>query len=151
MSEDINYRFFNVANKDVLNDLYYLEKKVFPKPNTKEKLKLELSAKQKLSIIIAYYGEEPVGYKVGFERSKRNYYSWIGGVSPSHRKKGIAMHLMALQHDYAKKHGFRVISTQTDNSFKDMIILNIKSGFEIRGTIQGAGDNYITIIMEKEI
>ena len=148
---NIEYKKFEELNSEILADLYELEGYIFPKPLAKDKITRELSCKHNVFICMAYEGKKPLGYKVGFERSKRIYYSWIGGVIPDYRGKGIAKELMQMQHDFAGKNGYRVVCTQTDNSFKPMIILNLNSGFEIKGTLQSTGDEYITIIMEKSL
>ena len=58
---------------------------------------------------------------------------------------------MNKQHKFSIEKGYKIVSTKTDNSFKPMIILNLKCGFEIRGTLQSTGDDYIKIIMEKDL
>lgn len=138
-------------NDEVLKDILELEKAVFPRSMTKDKLVRELSSKFNTSILIAYHKDQAIGYKVGFERSKRIYYSWIGGVLPQYRGFGVAKLLMKQQHDYARTQSYKVVCTQTNNSFKPMLILNLKYGFEIKGTIQSTGDDYLTIILEKAL
>jgi hypothetical protein len=38
---------------------------------------------------------------------------------------------MKQQHDWCKKHGFLKVVTKTKNTFKPMLILNIKNGFDV--------------------
>lgn len=149
MSLDIQN--YNSLTDEVLSCIQELESLLFPSPLSREKLKHELEYKRNISILIAYDSKKPVGYKVGFERSKRRYYSWIGGVAPDYRNKGIAKALMQKQHELASSWGYQVVATQTDNRFKSMIILNLQSGFEIRGTMKSLGDDELTIIMEKKL
>jgi len=151
LREDFETKLFTELNDDILKDIISLESKVFPKALSDEKIRRELSTKHSISILIAYNENEPVAYKVGFERSKRIYYSWIGVVDPKYRGRGIAKKLMEQQHQLAKELEYGIVCTQTDNSFKPMIILNLKSEFEIKGAIQSTGDDYITIIMEKNL
>jgi predicted GNAT superfamily acetyltransferase len=151
MAADFNYKLYSELDDKVLNEVFDLEELVFSSPHSKTKFINELATKHNKSIFIAYKDGSPVGYKIGFERSRRIYYSWVGGVDPSFRNSGVAKKLMELQHQHALSLGYKIVCTQTDNSFKPMIILNLKSGFEIKGTIQSTGDNYMTIIMEKEL
>lgn len=151
MGIDFDYKRFDKLESAVIKDIIELEGYVFPEPLSQEKIESELATKFNLSIYIAYNDQKPIGYKVGFERSKRIYYSWIGGIHPDHRCQGVAKNLMKLQHEHAKELGYKVVCTQTDNSFKEMLILNLKSGFDIKGTIQSTGDNYITIVLEKSL
>lgn len=58
---------------------------------------------------------------------------------------------MVMQHKKVKELGYKVVCTHTDNKFKAMIILNLKSGFDIRDTIQSTGDNYLTLYLEKDL
>lgn len=146
-----SFQLFEELNGRSLNDIFVLEEKVFGKPMSKDKISRQLSTKHNMSILIAYDGTEPVAYKVGFERSQRIYYSWIGGVSPDYRGKGLAKELMKRQHQLAKEKSYKVVCTQTNNSYKEMLILNLKYGFEIKGTIQSTGDDYLTIILEKSL
>ena len=151
MTNDFTIKLYDEISKKILDEIVYLEEQVFPKPLTKEKIHRELSAKHNVSILIAYIEKIPVAYKVGFERSKRIYYSWIGGVDPKYRGVGLAKKLMEKQHHLARDLGYGIVCTQTDNSFKPMIILNLKSGFEIRDTITSTGDDHVTIVMEKNL
>ena len=151
MSGILDFKLYKELDGKILDEVSQLEEKVFPKPLTKEKIKRELSTKHNISIFIAYLDGRPIAYKIGFERSGRIYYSWIGGVVSEKRGRGIATKLMSLQHMHAKKMSYKVICTQTDNSFRPMLILNLKSGFDIKGTIQSTGDNYVTIVLEKNL
>lgn len=147
----ISYKSFKKVTPEILNHIKSLEAEIFPTPHSLEKLESELSSKFNISIFMAFNESTPIGFKVGFERSKRIYYSWIGGVSPSFRKQGIAKKLMELQHEMAKERGYKIVCTQTDNSFKPMLILNLKHGFDIKGCIQSTGDDYLTLILEKNL
>lgn len=151
MSKKIDYKVFYKLEPSILYEVLELEKAIFPEPLGMDKLKRELSTKHSITFFMAYVDRKPIAYKVGFERSARIYYSWIGGVTPDYRNSGVAKKLMEQQHAYAKNEGYSVVCTQTDNSFKPMLILNLKSGFEVKGTIQSCGDDHLTIILEKEI
>lgn len=147
----IEIKNYTILSEEVLRTIQDLESKVFPKPLTPEVIKHEIEFKRNVSILIAYDSNQPVGYKVGFEKSQKRYYSWIGGVVPDYRSKGIAKALMQKQHELAIQWGYKVVVTQTNNSFKSMIILNLKSGFEIRGTMHRFGYEELTIVMEKQL
>ncbi|EPZ52678.1 hypothetical protein N007_02510 [Alicyclobacillus acidoterrestris ATCC 49025] len=75
------------------------------------------------------------------------FYSWLGGVHPEFRGRGIANELMRRQHVWCEKQGLHVIRTQTRNTWRDMLILNIRNGFNIVGTRTEKGDT--TILLEK--
>ena len=142
---------YNALSNELVEILLDLDAKVFPEPLEKEKLERELKTKHNISIFVVYDDKTPIAFKLGFERSQRIYYSWIGGVVSEYRGKGIATCLMDRQHTYARNLGYKVVSTQTDNSFKPMVVLNLKTGFDIKGVLHGTGDDHLTIIMEKDL
>ncbi len=89
--------------------------------------------------------EEPLGFKLGYQRSPTLFYSWLGGVVPGARRLGIAGELMLAQHQWAQAHDYTHIETRTRASNNAMIIRNLKSGFSIVGhEIDGAGRPVIT-------
>ena len=147
----IEIKNYTILSEEVLRTIQDLESKVFPKPLTPEVIKHEIEFKRNVSILIAYDSNQPWGYKVVFEKSQKRYYSWIGGVVPDYRSKGVAKALMQKQHELAIQWGYKVVVTQTNNSFKSMIILNLKSGFEIRGAMHRFGYEELTIVMEKQL
>ena len=74
-----------------------------------------------------------IGLKLGYERNRGVFNSWIGGVAPEARGQGIAAALMAAQHDWAKEAGFRGLETATRQPNQAMAILNLKAGFVVAG------------------
>lgn len=75
----------------------------------------------------------PAGFKFGYEREPGLFYSWLGGVLPTARKMGIASGLMVKQHADLAAAGIAYVETRTRAANNAMIILNLKSGFEIKG------------------
>jgi GNAT superfamily N-acetyltransferase len=84
---------------------------------------------------IARIRGEVVGYKIGFDRSAKLFYSWIGGVDQRWRGVGVASALMQAQHDWCRKNGFSEVETFTFNHYSEMIALNLRLGFQIVGTL----------------
>ncbi|SHL69212.1 GNAT family N-acetyltransferase [Hymenobacter psychrotolerans] len=98
---------------------------------------------------LAFDGEGLIGCKLGYERKPGHYYSWLGGVHPDHRGQGIAAELMRRQHAWCQEQGYYRIRTQTYNRWRAMLLLNLRHGFDIIGTVQGARG--LTIVLEKEL
>jgi GNAT superfamily N-acetyltransferase len=73
------------------------------------------------------------GFKLGYRRGATLFYSWLGAVHPDSRRQGVAAELMRRQHDWARSQGYTEIETQTRAANNAMIILNLRSGFRIRG------------------
>lgn len=89
-----------------------------------------------------------VGFKLGYRRSPREFYSWLGGVDPAARGAGIARNLMRAQHAWAAEAGYPAVTTQTMNRYRAMLLLNIQEGFDVVGT--HTDDAGLTRIMLKK-
>ncbi|GAL27803.1 acetyltransferase GNAT family [Vibrio variabilis] len=48
-------------------------------------------------MLIAAHNNKPIAYKIGYELSEAEFYSWLGGVSIDYRKLGIATELREQQ------------------------------------------------------
>jgi GNAT superfamily N-acetyltransferase len=103
-----------------------------------------------LLTIIAYFEETPIGYKIGYAESDTCFYSWIGGVLPTYRGCGAATALMEAQHEWCLNKGYTHVKTKTMNRWREMLLLNLKKGFEIMETYPG-DDGQLRIILVKEL
>lgn len=81
-------------------------------------------------VLVAYLNDQPVGFKVGYER-EGYFYSWMGAILPDYRKSGIAKALADQQEIWAKAAGYRSITFKTRNQHKGMLIFALKNGFNI--------------------
>ena len=103
-------------------------------------------------ILIALDGQIPIGFKVGYQSSDPViFYSWMGGVLPSHRQQQVAWHLAKYQEKWAKENGFTKIRFKTRNYLKPMLIFGIKNGFDIVEVIPKSSTNDHRIILEKQL
>ncbi|GAB3551718.1 GNAT family N-acetyltransferase [Spirosoma fluminis] len=98
---------------------------------------------------LALEGQQVVGCKLGYERQPDQFYSWLGCVRLTHRGHGIAAELMRQQHDWCRQQGYRTVRTQTYNQWRSMLILNLRAGFDIIGTLQGK--HGLMIVLEKTL
>ena len=151
--KELKIQEFTELTEPTMATLLQLETGIFAEPLTHEILDRELKAKTSLCILISYYDNEPVGYKIGFEYASDHeyFYSWNGGVLPAYRRQGIAQQLMKRQHEIAKAKGYKFIRTQTKNKYRDMLILNIRSGFDVTGVYKKLREKHHGIILEKEL
>ena len=104
----------------------------------------------KITSVLAYDNQELIGFKSGYPYNDDTFYSWVGGVLPGYRKKGIASRLAEHQELAAKSQGFRKMRTKSMNRFKPMMILNLKRGFNIIKVYTNA-KGQTKIIFEKEL
>lgn len=115
-----------------------------------DRFKKELSIKPGLLLYIAKDGDNLLGYKIGYQDKLGQFYSWLGGVAPQARKMGLASKLMELQHAKLKELGYKSVRTHTSNEFRAMLLLNIKTGFNVTGTYVNRS-NQLRIILEKQL
>lgn len=93
-----------------------------------------LGHRARVHIALARVGHRLVGFKIGYERKPGHFESWLGGVAPDQRGQGIASELMRRQHTWCRAHGYRIIRTLTTNRWRDMLILDLRHGFDIVGS-----------------
>jgi GNAT superfamily N-acetyltransferase len=82
---------------------------------------------------LAREGEDWVGFKLGYRRGPDLLYSWLGGVHPRLRSRGVASALMVRQHDQAASLGYKWVETRTRAANNAMIVLNLRHGFQVAG------------------
>lgn len=94
-----------------------------------------------------------VAYKLGYRTGNRreSFYSWIGGVHPFHRRKGLYRAMTRLQHDWARQQGFKHVETHTWGDNTAMLILNLQEGFIAIGAISAPDRPGTRIIMRKAL
>lgn len=81
-------------------------------------------------ILVAEEKGSLLGFKVGYEREPDgSFYSWMGGVLPSGRGRGVAAALQKAQHQWATEQGYTLIKFKTRNKHKAMLQFALKHGF----------------------
>nr|UCQ31325.1 GNAT family N-acetyltransferase [Edwardsiella piscicida] len=88
-------------------------------------------AGRQASLLIARAGGRDVGFKVGYALDEQTFYSWLGGVLPGWRRKGIAQILLHAQQAWALNQGYRRIEVKTRNGFSSMLMMLINNGYHI--------------------
>lgn len=104
----------------------------FDRETTLERLKARLDQAVHLILVAKLYGDI-VGYKVGYQLSDATFYSWIGGVIPTHRNHGIATLLLKQQEQWAIDAGYKQIKVKSMNRYPHMLKMLISNGYEIIG------------------
>ncbi|WP_409271355.1 GNAT family N-acetyltransferase [Neobacillus sp. SCS-31] len=137
----------NIPEPAILDGIQHLHNTIF---GGRDDLLTKMHGMPKLLFNLALDGQKLVGYKIGFELDETKFYSWLGGVHPAHRNHGIASTLMYQQHHYLKQNGYTSVQTKTMNKWRGMLILNIKSGFNIIKTYTDKNGRH-KIILEKDL
>ncbi|MEL6349491.1 MAG: GNAT family N-acetyltransferase [Myxococcota bacterium] len=100
--------------------------------------------------LVALDGDDVIGFKLGYSDRPGRFYSWLGGVAPEYRRQGIAAELMRRQHERCVAAGYTRIRTHTTNDHKPMLLLNIRSGFDIIG-VTASPDRGVRIVLERAL
>jgi len=82
-------------------------------------------------ILLAEVDNKIVGFKAGYAKSKKEFYSWIGGVIPKYRRHRIAEKLLFEMEKISKKNGYKKLTYKTRNKYYPMISFGAKNGFKI--------------------
>lgn len=104
----------------------------FQTKRTQEIISQRLAGRRYL-LLVAYVGLEKVGYKLGYQLSDVEFYSWSGAVLPKFRGYGIAKTLLKLQEERAVDKGYQWVSVKSMNRFPSMMQLLISHGYQICG------------------
>lgn len=95
-------------------------------------------------LLVAENNSVLVGYKLGYWIDEQCFYSWLGGVHPHYRKKGIAKKLLLEQERHVSEMGAKEISVKSMNKYKAMLLLLITQNYEITGVHRNVkGDDKI--------
>lgn len=136
-------------SKDLLDNILVVYKSIFDDYKL-DFFKNRIHQKEDLLTILCYLQNQIVGFKIGYRYNNTTFYSWVGGVLPKQRNKGIAKHLAQLQEQKVKDKGYEKIRTKSMNRFKPMMILNLKNGFDIK-TMYTNDVGQTKIVFEKEL
>lgn len=103
-------------------------------------------------IIIAYYKDKPIGFKIGYETpSKRHFYSWMGGVVPKFRKLGVAQKLMDYQEQWVRKSNYERLLVKTRKKHLAMAKLLEKYNYCEIGVLPYKPKEETRILFEKKL
>ena len=147
----MDIQIFDHLTRDQYRDVEALERLVFPTSFRAGHFIKEAPEKDHLMALLAYDERTLVAYKVGYQLKSDTFYSWVGGVHPDYRKQGLAQKLMTKQHQILQEKGFQRIRTKTRMGYRGMLILNIKSGFDITGVSTKPHIPGLIIQMEKSL
>lgn len=77
-------------------------------------------------------------------------YQVIAGVPEDPIAEGVARELMRLQHARCREAGYTRIRTHTTYQHRPMLLLNIRSGFDVIGTTHSPGRG-MKIVLELKL
>lgn len=129
--DNINYlSIIGLPDDKVYQDMVNLYSELFEDADL-EFFKQRILEHPKLFSVLAYHNDQLIGFKVGYPYNEKNFYSWIGGVFSKYRQQGIGTQMLKIQEKFARIKGFKKLRTKSMNTYKAMLILNLKTGFDI--------------------
>jgi GNAT superfamily N-acetyltransferase len=117
---------------DVIAMIVQLSAQVFGEADANH-IRWRLTRTPDTSIFTVSQSGEPVAFKAGYAVSATKYYSWLGGVRPDHRRRGIASDLMVRQHRWLIARGYLLVETATNQENHVMATVNLQHGFSVCG------------------
>ncbi len=102
-------------------------------------------------VLVAVSGGKLVGFKVGYAVEEAVFYSWMGGVLPAFRRKGVGGMLAHVQEEWAMKSGFSSMRLEIGNRQASMINFGLKRGFLITDLIKNKNVEDYRVVMEKPL
>ena len=109
----------------------------FDKPVSAEAMLERIGAAPAL-LLLCHVEDELAGFKLGYEKSPGEFYSWLGGVLPDFRKLGLAQSMLLTQEQWASEQGYSLLKVKTRNSFPAMLSMLVQNRYQI-AAIQGEG------------
>ena len=136
-----------------LAELLWVRERIFEFPGKASLSFYQDRLQHRLSLaLVAVWEGELAGFKVGYQSElPETFYSWMGGVIPEFRRKGIATALAEEQERWAKAQGFSSVFFKTRNRFPGMIQFGIKRGFKIVDLHPKGGIEDYRIVMHKNL
>ena len=88
--------------------------------------------REDLILLIAWMGDVPAGFKIGYRENRFVYYSAKGGVLPEFRRQGLARQLLRFMMDEARERGYVRFTYDTfPNRDRGMTVLGLNEGFRV--------------------
>lgn len=85
-----------------------------------------------LLMLVAYVGDAPAGFKIGYRENRQTFYSAKGGVLSEHRRRGLARRMLYDMMERVRRKGYTRFAFDTfPNRNPGMAILGLNEGFRI--------------------
>ncbi|MDE3270462.1 GNAT family N-acetyltransferase [Pseudoalteromonas sp. G4] len=133
-----------------LTDIAVIETQIpeFTSPKKLADIQARIKSPQYL-LLVTYFNQEPVGYKLGYALSDKVFYSWLGAVLPSHRGHGLAQKKLDAQERWIIEHNYSYVQVKTMNRFRAMLGMLIKNNYHIIDIEKASSSLDVKIRFEK--
>ncbi|MEE4192743.1 MAG: GNAT family N-acetyltransferase [Halieaceae bacterium] len=106
--------------------------------------------KDYLALVYSADGHD-LGFKLGYPESDDTFYSWLGGVSPQARGRGVAQALLEAQEARVRERGFSRLRVKSMNRFPAMLRLLVRNGYLVEGLTPAADPLWNKIHFVKQL
>jgi GNAT superfamily N-acetyltransferase len=139
----------DLVGPDELPTICSLYNQIFRPARDLDSFRRRFRGRYNVLMLVARLDDKPVGFFIGFELKPTVFFAWFYGVSPDHRRQGIASQLMDAVHSWAKQNEYESIRFECHNKHRPMLHLAIELGYDIVGMRwdPDRGDNLV--IFEK--
>ncbi len=148
----MNYQIYTkVPSFDVLQMIASCANGGVPelKETSASEIEEKLEGRNRVVVQVALLDGKTVGFKIGYELRPRLFYSWLGGVHEDFRRRGFGSELMNLQHEFCQKEGYESIRTISANNNREIIVRNVRSGYDIADVKQKGSET--RVVFEKRL
>ena len=114
-------------------------------------LRRRLEYRHNVLMMVAELDGKPAGFSCSYELRPSTYYGWLYGVLPDARRLGVATQLLAAENEWAKARGYEMARLECYNRHKPMLILAIRTGYEVVGIRYDSGTTANLVILEKHL
>lgn len=101
--------------------------------------------------LIYFKHNKPVGFKLGYALSEEVFYSWLGGVLPDYRRKGIARYLLQMQEKWAREQGYKYVKVKSMNVFPDMLHMLIDNKYLVEDVEKAPNPMSVKVCFVKKL
>ncbi len=84
-------------------------------------------------LLMTETGGRPAGFIAGYALDATRFHSWLGGVLPDFRRRGLASALWTAQEEWATERGYSKIIVKTRNRFQGMLLFLITNHYRLAG------------------
>ncbi|MGB0523488.1 MAG: GNAT family N-acetyltransferase [Flammeovirgaceae bacterium] len=134
MEQTIHIELFEVLTPSIAEQIVAISHRIpeFNEPYKREEYYARLEGVS-CCLLFAKIDEHLAGFKLGYGKSSRVFYSWMGGVLPAYRKIGVAKTLAQHQEQWAVEKEYEFIQMKTRNYLKNMLHFALSNQFYITG------------------
>ena len=130
-----------------VDELHKLAIRIFGSVERSE-LAWKLSRMPDATVQVARSRGTLVGFKIGYAIGSTRYESWLGGIDPEHRRRGIALRMTENQHEWVQAKGYKSIETGMIPKNSAMLALNLRVGFHVSGMYAREATPRITMLKQ---